>query len=128
MPFWKQRESIEKKLDGIQQAVAKVLENQTTQTQQEKNLATQLDLDVASLTAAMAQDTSDNAALITALTTAINNSTADSPTDDPAVQAVLSALATNHANTAAALAAAGVTVPPPSSATASVVAAAVKKA
>lgn len=106
----------------IEDQLAQILSNQRTAAEQEKNLATQLDLDITSLTTAMAQDTADNAALITALTTAINNSNPDSPSDDPAVQAVLTALATNHANTAAALAAAGVTVPPPSTATASVVA------
>jgi transcriptional regulator with AAA-type ATPase domain len=126
-PILEKLKTIEGNIDGLQTSVEKVLTNQFTQSQQEKNLATQLDLDVASLTTAMAQDSSDNAALITALTTAINNSTADSPTDDPAVQAVLTALATNHSNTSAALTAAGVTIPPPSSATASVVAAAAKK-
>lgn len=90
-------------------------------------MATQLDLDVQSLTTAMAQDTSDNAALITALGTAIQNSNSDSPADDPAVQAVLSALQTNHTNTLAALQNAGITVPPPSSAAAAVVAKVVTK-
>ena len=126
MPFWKKSDRIEEQLDTIQASVEKVLANQKTQLQKETDLATQLDLDVASLTTAMAQDSSDVGALISALTTALTNSTADNPADDPAVQAVLAALSTNHTNAAAALTAAGVTIPPPSTATASVVAAAVK--
>lgn len=82
MPFWKQLESIETKLDGLHQLVGKILENQNVINPKLENFMSTTPITLAQLTTDVTTLQSAVATGLTDLTAEIANLKASNPTID----------------------------------------------